>query len=295
MKPIVIALPGEEGLANALVEGLAGEIGGAEFASFPDGETYIRVKCPVLERRVIIAASLARPNSKFLPLMFAAQTVKDLGAAQVGLATPYLSYMRQDRRFKKGEGVTSAYFASALSQSFDWLATVDPHLHRRKSLSEIYSIPAVAAHAAPLISNWIRDYVDNPLLIGPDEESKQWASAVAANASAPFIILRKTRRGPQDVEVSVPEVESWRGHTPVLVDDIISTARTMIETIEHLKRAKMRPPVCIGVHAVFASDAFSKLQAAGVERIATCNTITHPSNAIDVIPLMTQAIGALLK
>lgn len=295
MKPVVIALPGNETLAKALAEGLGGDVGDSEVTSFPDGETYIRIGSPIGGRRVILAASLDRPNCKFLPLIFAAETVKDLGAAQIGLAAPYLSYMRQDRRFKEGEGVTSTYFARAVSRSFDWLVTVDPHLHRRASLSEIYPIPATAAHAAPLLSRWIRDNVDTPLLVGPDQESEQWVSAVAADAGAPFVVLTKTRHGPRDVDVSVPDVDKWAEHTPVLVDDIISTARTMIETIGHLTRAGMRPPVCLGVHAIFAGRAFDDLRSAGVKRVATCNTIDHASNAIDVTPLMIKAVAAFLK
>lgn len=295
MKTVVIALPGNEILAKALAGGLDGEIGAAEFDSFPDGETYIRMRSRIAGRRVILAASLDRPNEKFLPLIFAAETAKDLGAAQVGLAAPYLSYMRQDRRFREGEGVTSTYFARAVSRSFDWLVTVDPHLHRRASLSEIYSIPASAIHAAPLLSRWIRDDVDRPLLVGPDQESEQWVSAVAADAGAPFVVLTKTRHGPRYVEVSVPNVDRWAEHTPVLVDDIISTARTMIETVGHLMRAGMRPPVCLGVHAIFAGRAFDDLKTAGAERIATCNTVNHASNAIDVAPLMIKEIAAFLK
>src|SRR5690606_18318447 len=99
-------------------------------------------------------------------------------------------------------------------------------------------------------SSWIAGLGD-PLLVGPDSESGQWVSAVARAAGVPYIVLRKTRRGDHDVSVSVPDVERHRHRTPVLIDDIISTARTMIETVVHLKRAGLRPPVCIGVHAVF--------------------------------------------
>lgn len=295
MKPLVIALPGNDDLAKSLAEGLGAEIGAVEFDGFPDGESYIRLTSRAAGRRVVIAATLDRPNGKFLPLMFAAETARDLGAAQVGLAAPYLAYMRQDRRFKEGEGVTSVYFARAVGRSFDWLVTVDPHLHRRESLSDIYAIPATALHAAPLVSNWIRDNVEKPLLIGPDQESEQWVSAVASDAQAPFLVLSKTRRGPREVEVSVPDTDKWTDHTPVLVDDIISTARTMIETLGHLRRAGMKPAVCVGVHGVFAEGAFDALKAAGAERVVTCNTIGHSSNAIDVIPLLTSEIAAFLK
>jgi ribose-phosphate pyrophosphokinase len=47
--------------------------------------------------------SLDRPDDKFLPLMFAAAKARDLGATSVGLVSPYLACMRQDRRFRPGE------------------------------------------------------------------------------------------------------------------------------------------------------------------------------------------------
>lgn len=100
-------------------------------------------------------------------------------------------------------------------------------LHGNPLLTWIYSIPTAALHAAPAISTWIREAVKNPVLIGPDSESEQWVAAVAQDAGAPFVVLDKTCRGDRDVEVSIPHVDRWRDRTPVLVDDIISTARTM--------------------------------------------------------------------
>lgn len=291
MAPIVFSLPGNEVLSSALVKRLDAERGELELRRFPDGETYVRLGTPVDRRRVILVCTLDRPDAKFLPLVLTAAAARDLGAMQVGLVSPYLAYMRQDRRFQAGEAVTSAYFAALLSKQVDWLVTVDPHLHRRSSLSEIYSIPFAVQHAASAISAWIRDEVRSPVLIGPDSESEQWVAAIAREAGVPFIVLEKNRRGDRDVEVSVPKVERWRDHTPVLIDDIISTARTMIETIVHLKAASLSPPVCIGIHGVFADNAYDEMQAAGAGRVVTCNTISHPSNAIDLTDLLADGVG----
>lgn len=63
----------------------------------------------------------------------------------------------------------------------------------------------------------------------------------------------------------------------------------MIETVGHLKTAGLPGPVCVGVHAVFADRAYEDLLAAGA-RIVTCNTIPHPSNAIDVSGSIAQAV-----
>lgn len=293
MDPLLLPLPGNEQLARMLADVLGGTLAIPELRRFPDGETYIRITSPLADRHVLVLCTLARPDSKFLPLRFTAATARDLGAREIGLIAPYLAYMRQDRRFHEGEGLTSAYFAEALEGGFDWLVTIDPHLHRRTSLAEIYTIPALALHAAPRISAWIRENVSAPLIIGPDCESEQWVRHVAQDAGAPWLVLEKTRRGDRDVTVRVPEIDRWRDHTPVLVDDIISTARTMTETVGHLAAAGMAPPVCIGVHAVFAGDAYAALQAAGVARIVTCNTIPHPTNAIDLTDLLAEGVRTI--
>ena len=213
--------------ADALARELGAEAARGEVRRFPDGEWYVRIDSPVVGRDVAVVCPLDQPDEKFLAASLAAGTARDLGASRVGIVAPYLAYMRQDCRFRRGEGVTSAYFARLISSTFDWLVTVDPHLHRRASLGEIYSIPTRVAHAAPLLAAWINGNVEKPLLVGPDGESEQWVSAVAEGAGAPYVVLEKTRRGDRDVEIALPSVGRYAGRTPVLVDDIVSTATTM--------------------------------------------------------------------
>jgi len=290
MKTVLFPLPGNETLARLLAEKLKAETGELTIRRFPDGESYVLILSDVKGKKVVLVCSLHQPDEKLLPLYFLSNVAKELGAKCTCLVAPYLAYMRQDKIFHPGEGVTSNYFARLVSGFADSLVTVDPHLHRISSLGEIYSIPTKVVHAADAISDWIKKHIENPVLVGPDSESEQWVSEVAKNAGAPFIVLEKTRHGDRDVEVSVPQVEAFQNHTPVLVDDIISTARTMIETVGHLKKAGMKAPVCIGVHAVFSGDAFWDLLHSGVEKVVTCNTIPHGSNAIDLSCLYVDFI-----
>lgn len=282
MKKIVFSLPGNEALGNYIVDSIQADRGVSEFRKFPDGETYVRILSSVEGKEVIVVCTLHQPDAKLLPLLFLCNLLRDLTVRSICLVTPYLAYMRQDKQFNPGEAVTSEYFAKLLSSHVDRLVTVDPHLHRRVSMKEIYSIPCEVLHADRLISRWVKKNIPNALLIGPDSESEQWVSEVAKNAGVPFIILQKIRNGDRDVEVSVPQVEEYKNYTPVLVDDIISTAGTMIETVGLLNKAGMKPPVCIGVHAVFAGNAYEDLVRSGVSEVVTCNTVLHESNAIDI-------------
>jgi ribose-phosphate pyrophosphokinase len=287
---VLFSIPGNELLCHSLTELLHVQQGEAIIRHFPDGETYVKVISNVYEKEAIIVCSMHHPDNKILPLYFLAKTLKEFRASSVTLVAPYLAYMRQDKRFTDGECISSNLFGKLISDFVDKLITIDPHLHRRTSLNEIYSIHTSVLHASQLVSNWIKGNIDKPVLIGPDSESEQWVSKVAAVAEAPFIVLEKVRTGDCKVKVSVPNVEKYKEHTPVLVDDIISTAHTMIETVGHLKVAGMKAPICIGIHPVMASRAYDKLIKAGVDRIITCNTITHPTNEIRIDELIADEV-----
>lgn len=281
-KPIIFPLFGYDFLDNQIQAQFNCEIGKISQHQFPDDETVMQFQSDVNNRDIVLIASLDRPNIKLLPLIFAAQTARDLGANKIILVAPYLAYMRQDKQFEAGQGTTSRYFATLISTYFDHLITIDPHLHRWHALSDIYSIPTTRLHASDHIAAWIHRAISNPVLIGPDSESAQWVSEIAKKSNSPFLILEKKRKGDRDVEISIPDIDKYRDATPVLIDDIISTAMTMIGAVKHLHALKMKPPVCIGVHAIFSGNAYQDLLKSNVEKVVTCNTVLHVSNEIDI-------------
>ena len=225
--------------------------------------------------------------------MFIAQTLKELGARKICLVSPYLPYMRQDKRFKSGETITSLLFAKYLSGWIDYLITIDPHLHRIQQLSEIYSIAFIATlHSTKKIAEWISNNVDSPFIVGPDEESQQWVSEVAAAINAPYTIIKKERYGDRKVNITVPEISDIN-RTIVLVDDIISTGGSMLAAIKEFIARGYKNPVCIGVHALFDNATFDNLILAGAKEVITCNTILHPSNKIDITDIIVEEVRRL--
>lgn len=98
--------------------------------------------------------------------------------------------------------------------------------------------------SAPAVAGWVYRHVPRPLIVGADSESEQRALEVADLASAPYILLSKARHADRDVKITVSELAPWRLHTPVLADDIISTARTMIQTLRHLDATGYQQPGC---------------------------------------------------
>lgn len=280
-------------LGPRLCQALGAELGSIESRHFPDGELYQRILTEVTDKDVIVFANLFDPDKQLFELLSLGHTLKELGAKQSVLVCPYLPYMRQDIRFHSGESVTSRHFARHLSLAFDKLLTVDPHLHRYESLDEIYSLKSLVVSAQEQITAHLKGLPQKLLLIGPDEESEQWVAAIAEAANLPYQILVKERSGDYEVEVSKPKLAPFSDHRPVLVDDIISSGRTMLGTLKHLAQSGMPHPLVIGVHGIFAADAFALLQEHA--EIITCNSIPHTSNRIDLLPTLTNACKLLVQ
>lgn len=282
---------------------LAGEIAGPTGAAlqpvglhrFPDGESRVTLGGEPAGRDVAFVATLRDPDRLALPLRFAAATARELGARRVGLIAPYLGYMRQDTRFHPREAVSARLFAAFLDESFDWLVTADPHLHRNPALSTLFRIPSLRVATAPLLADWIARNVPDAVLLGPDSESQQWVADVARLAGRPYEVLRKTRTGDRAVEVSIPDSPALQRGAPVILDDIASSGRTLVRTLERLRDAGCAPATCVVIHAVFADGAYDDIRAAGAARVVTTDTIPHQTNAIGTARLLAEAVGMLRR
>ena len=160
---------------------------------FPDGETRLRLPA-ALPEQVVLCQTLNHPNSRLVELVLAAATARDLGAKHITLVAPYLCYMRQDKAFHPGEAVSQRIVGTLLSQWIDALITVDSHLHRVHRLKDAVPVdPAINLTASPVMSAFLLKQIDNPFLVGPDEESEQWVASIARDRGYDYCVARKQR------------------------------------------------------------------------------------------------------
>jgi len=295
MSTTLIAFPEQEKLGREIAAILDADFYNLELHRFPDGESLVTLPGDLSGIDLVFLATLRDPDPLALPLLFAATTARELGARRVGLVAPYLAYMRQDRRFAAGQAVSAPLFARFLSQAFDWLVTADPHLHRISSLQALFTIPTQRVVTAPLIARWIAENVPDAFLVGPDIESRQWVEEVARLARRPSEVLSKTRTGDRRVEITSPENHLLSSGTPVILDDIASSGRTIVRTIERLRSQAASPPVCILIHPVFAGDACEEILTAGAARVVTTDSIPHSTNAIGLARPLAEAARTIMR
>lgn len=261
---------------------------------FPDGETNLRFSSDVKGKTVYLMRPLKTAdediNNNMMKAIFAAQTAKDLGAARVILVAPYLAYMRQDKRFRPYEAISSRIMANLFSRCFDELITFDPHLHRYRSLSEIFTIKTKRLSADALLAEYIKKNYKNPIILGPDEESYQWARDIAKMIGCPVDVLKKHRYTAESVKIKIKDRLNLKNKSVAIVDDMVSTGHTMIEVIKDAKKLGARKVYCVCVHGLFVENAYEKMKRAGAREVVSTNTIANNAAKIDISKLLAESI-----
>jgi ribose-phosphate pyrophosphokinase len=285
---VLHAFPDAMPLARPLAEALRCPLVEVSVQRFPDGESRVRVRARPGEPAVVLR-SLHDPNAKLVELLLAADALRRAGAARVALVAPYLGYMRQDALFEPGDAISQRVVAGLLGGAFDRIWCVEPHLHRVRTLAELFACPAHAVAAAPALAGWLRG-ASGALLVGPDEESEPWLRELARLAGLPGCVAAKRRRGDRDVEVSLPALAPG-ARRAVLVDDIVSSGATLAALARALRGAGVAQIEAVVVHALFAPGAQEALEAAGVSQLASTDTVPHASNRISVAPLLAAALA----
>jgi ribose-phosphate pyrophosphokinase len=260
---------------------------------FPDGESKITLP-GILPEQVVLVRSLDDPNSKLIELILAAAGAHALGAKQVSLVAPYLCYMRQDKAFHAGEVVSQPVIGACLATHFDALLTVDAHLHRVHALSDAVPVnPAINLTATDPMAHFLQKQVEAPYLIGPDGESEQWVAAIASHYGFDYAVAEKERLGDRQVKIRMPDC-GYGGRNLVLVDDVASTGRTLLEAVKLLQ---IHEPASISVlvtHALFVDNALQELQQAGVANIWSCDAVPHATNAVPLAGLLGKELKSFL-
>ncbi len=256
---------------------------------FPDGELNLRFNINVKNENLILIQTLYEPNESTLELLFAGYTARDLGAKKVIAICPYLAYMRQDKRFNPGESITSKYMGQ-LFKVFDELITIDPHLHRYKNLNEAYPIKCIKLSANDLIDDYIAKNYKNPVIIGPDDESYQWAQSIANKINASAAVMHKNRFSSNKVRVHLNKDINLEKKDIIIIDDIISTGHTILEAIKTIKKYKPKSIDVISIHGIFADKRVYDEIKQNTRNIITTNTILNKHSKIDVSELIVKAL-----
>ncbi len=257
---------------------------------FPDGELYVKLQDDVRGKEVTFVQSFYGEISDcIMEVLFAAHTARELDAKSITLVAPHFPYHRQDKRFHSGETVSILAMGKLISAYVDKIVIMDPHLHRIAGLSQIFSTKAIKVTANDAIGDYIKKNIKKAVIIGPDWESYKWAEKIGERIGYEYHILHKKRWSAHKVRVFFKKGVHLEGKKVVIVDDIISSGHTILETIKSLKAMGITRITVICVHGIFAEGSLRALQKTGA-KIISCNTIPNSVSKIDVSKALADAV-----
>ncbi|MFH1054938.1 MAG: ribose-phosphate diphosphokinase [Candidatus Altiarchaeota archaeon] len=269
-------------LAWDVAKALNAEYGKSEVKTFPDGEKYVRVLSKVAGRECAFIQSI-RSNDDFMETLLMLDALRDQGATQVHAIAPYLSYMRQDKRFSEGEALSAKTILKTLHELSDSITTINCHFLNSGGEAVYNHVNFMNLDAIPLLAKEIGDKVKNPVVVAPDKGSMDYASKAAKILDCEFNHLSKKRLSGTEVTIK-PKQLDVKGLDVIILDDIISTGGTIVEAVKVI-RGWHPASISVGcVHGLFLNGIESFKGVA--DKLVSTNTLENPVSKVSVSNLI---------
>jgi ribose-phosphate pyrophosphokinase len=262
------------GLATAICEHLDIELGRAEIGTFADGETSVDIGENVRGMDIFVIQSTCAPaNTHLMELLILLDALRRSSARRITAVIPYYGYARQDRKVKPRTPITAKLVADLISTAgAERVLCLDLHAGQ---IQGFFNIPVDNIYGMPVLLQQIRALVpprEEIVVVSPDAGGVERARAFAKRLDASIAIGDK-RREKKDVAEVTRIVGDVEGQTAVIVDDIVSTGGSLVQTAEALRSAGAKRVLAAITHPVLAGSAVKRIEESCIERFITTDTI----------------------
>jgi ribose-phosphate pyrophosphokinase len=280
-------------LTAEICRNLGREAGRVTLYNFSDGENYCQIEENVRGADVFIVQPTCPPvNANLVELLIMLDAFKRSSASRITAVFPYYGYGRQDRKDKPRVPITAKLIADLVTAGgADRALCIDLHAAQ---IQGFFNIPVDHLFATPVLLDAIRDMNIDPLtVVSPDAGGVERARAFAKRLGSQLAIVDKRRKGKNEVEV-LHVIGDVRGRNVVVVDDIIDTAGTLINTVMALKDAGANRVFAGCVHAVLSGPAIDRINASSIEKVFCANTLPLDEKLTRCPLLSPLSVGPLL-
>jgi ribose-phosphate pyrophosphokinase len=301
----LIAGSASHSIASLVEHDLGRRFAAATIERFPDGEVSVRLEEPVRGEEVILLAATAPPvNDHLVELLALADACRRADAARIVAIVPYFGYARSDRRDGRRTPIMASLVAELAQRAgIDHVVTVDVHTPAlegffRIPVDNLTAIPALAGALAERLA----DATVNAVIVAPDLGAVRLANRYATRLGLPVAVCHKRRI--DGAVVSVNQITGdVAGRRCIIIDDMISTGGTIVESVRALNEAGALPGhIVSATHAVLVPGALEKMGDAGVRDLLVTDSIEPRSDStarlvptiVSIAPLLATAIRRLV-
>lgn len=261
-------------------------LGKIDLGMFSDTEIDVWVEEDVNNSTVFILQSNSIPvNDNIIELALIADALRRSGAHKVTAIIPYLGYSRKEKQTRRGEPISAKVIADLIITSgVNKVICLDLHAD---AIVGFFNVPVIYLSALEILANALKkEQFKNPLVVAPDEGGVKRARNFAAILNAPLAVIEKRRQANVRDHMEVLSISGEvSGDTAIIIDDVISTGGTIIESANSLKKKGVKKIIVCATHGVFAGDAIKNLEASQVDKIFVTDSIKndHKSKKIETV------------
>ncbi len=289
-------------LASRISEHIGIQLGDCEVSRFSDGEVNVRINETVRGHDVFIVQSTSPPvNENLVELLIMIDAFKRASAHTVAVVIPYYGYARQDRKARGRDPISAKLVANLLTVAgASRILTVDLHAEQ---IQGFFDIPVDNLWSFPIFTNHFKNMDDfDPeewVVVSPDVGGVRRARQFAERLSTALAILDKRRPKINIAEV-VNVIGDVKDKNVILYDDIVDTARSLVEAARALKEQGAQKIVACATHGVFSGEALKRIEDSPIEKLYVTDTIHHEFlpekvEVLSVAELLGEAILRIRK
>ena len=283
-----------EALAEEICQRLKLPLGKVVRTTFSDGEFYCQILENVRGKDVFLIQPTCSPvNDNLIELLIMIDAFKRASAARITAVIPYYGYARQDRKDKPRVPISSKLVADLLTAAgTSRILTMDLHAGQ---IQGFFNIPVDHLFAAPVLVEYLKEMkIPELTIVSPDAGGVERARAFAKRLEADLAIIDKRRAVANEAEV-MNIIGQVAGRNIVIVDDMIDTAGTLVNSVHALRRKKAKRILACATHGVLSGPALQRLANTPLDVILLTNTI--PLDGARKLPNMTvlSVAGLLAK
>lgn len=247
---------------------------------FGNSEIKISIQEKVTNETCYVIQSTSNPtDTHLMELFFFADALKRSEVKKIIAIIPYFGYARQNREHKKGESVSVNVVIRFLEYiGFSEIYTFDLH---DEGTEGIFTIPFKNLTAYPILAKTLKKSLDlkNTIVVSPDqggvERARNFSINLFEGKKSEVAVVEKQR----DLEKihqskAIDLYGNVAGKTVVLVDDIITSGRTLVNAAKICKLRGAKDIYGAVTHHDFTKDAVTILQNSPIKKILTTNTIS---------------------
>jgi ribose-phosphate pyrophosphokinase len=285
-------------LAQAICDELGVPLGAATVSRFEDGEVSVKFDENIRGGDVFVVQATSPPADNLMELLVMLDAAKRASARRVTAVLPYFGYARQDRKDQPRAPITAKLVANLITTAgADRALTMDLH---SAQIQGFFDIPFDHLYAAPvLIDYFMQKSIPDLMVVAPDIGSVKMARAYAKRLSAELGLVDKRRPKPDAVEV-MNIIGDVQGHNVVLFDDVVTTARTLCQAAEAIRRNGGKDVYAVVTHGIFAPGALERVEQSPIKELVITDTICHPPGSttpkvreLSVAGLLGEAVARI--